>query len=493
MRIRTRRRILFALLSTAGLLLMAEAAVSVLGKRALLAWEAPVPVTQTGAPYLPGNPYLLWEMVPGSRTEVGVEVHVNTLGFRGPEITENKSQGVRRILILGDSTVYGHGVADDKVFAQVLNQSLGPNVEVINLGVPGYSTEQTLNLMDMRGWQLSPDLIIIANLWSDNNFDSFVDKTIISRQLDAETPWALTVSGWLKQSALYRWLDWHVRLEPRANEVKTVGWMLGRTPTGGYRRVSVNDYAGNLQLLVDKSRSRNADVLFLAFANSVDVGAQTDGAIAWPLYREVMATVARTNGAPLVEVESVYQASKRPWTDLFIDEMHPSEAGHKLIANALESAIQPWQENNGFDLNSSNEPLPTWDDPFARGEGPPLNQINTAQITLTGSIVGAPSGVPVQIDLIDLSQSRPNSSNPMVGSARFDHVDTFEMPAPGSGEFGIKVYLDREGDGPSSDDTVFTFDTTIKATGKSIDGLIINLHDRSLGWTTPNTTSASPR
>ena len=99
MRLRTQRRLSLGLLTAAGLLLMAEAAVSVLARRTLLAWEAPVPVTKTGAPYLPGNPYLLWEMVPGTRTEMGATVTVNSLG-RSPgdqAIRREARGGARRL------------------------------------------------------------------------------------------------------------------------------------------------------------------------------------------------------------------------------------------------------------------------------------------------------------------------------------------------------------------------------------------------------------
>jgi len=473
---------------------MAEAAVSVLGRRALLAWEAPVPVTHTGAPYLPGNPYLLWEMVPGERQEMGVQVNVNALGFRGPETSVQKRPGQRRIILLGDSTVYGHGVADEQVFAQRLNRELGDDIEVLNLGTPGYSTAQSINLMEMRGWALAPDLVVIANLWSDNNFDSFVDKTLISTRINSDASWTPALSAGLQRSALYRWLDWHIRLAPRADEVKTVGWMLGRTPTGGYRRVSVNDYAVNLQSLVNKARSIGSDVAFLAFANAVDLGAETEGAIAWPLYREVMEAVAQKNGAPMVEVKPIYEASGLDRNELFLDEMHPTAAGHGLIAEALHNALQPWVVGSGFELTPDPTPLPVWDDPFARGEGPPVGEVNTARVTLSGSITGAPDGVPIQIDLIDLSDERSNSNNPMVGSARFDHVDTFEMPAPSSGTFAVRVYLDREADGPSSDDPVYLFDNPpIRATGESLRGLQLNLKDSTMNWVTPAPTNSRPQ
>ena len=376
---------------------MAEAAISLLARRTLLAWEAPVPVTKTGAPYLPGNPYLLWEMVPGTRTEMGATVTVNSLGFRGEEVTVNKPTGIRRVVVLGDSTVYGHGVEDDETFSAQLSERLGPSVQVLNLGTPGYSTAQSINLMTMRGWRLQPDAVIVANLWSDNNFDSFVDKTLLSERHDAaRTPFP-SAAKLLQSSALYRWLDWHLRLADRAGEVETVGWMLGRTPTGGHRRVSVNDYAANLQALAAEAKARNAEVAFLAFANAVDLGDDTDGAIAWPLYREVMQAVAKRVGAPFLPVKDAFVNSGNDHLTLFLDEMHPTPVGHAIIADTLAATFLPWRDGASLMTSPDLTPLSTWDDPFARGEGPPPDSPTSAAVTLSGSIRNAPPGITIQV------------------------------------------------------------------------------------------------
>ena len=490
MRPRTRRRFIFGSLTVAGLLLMVEASVSIFARNTLTRWEAPVPVTHTGAPYLPGNPYLLWEMVAGTRTEMGVEVSVNTLGFRGPQTTQAKPTGIRRVLLIGDSTVYGHGVAQEAAFASRLDESLGPSIEVINLGVPGYSTEQSLNLMDLRGWSLEPDLLVIASLWSDNNFDAFIDKELLSERSAFEHSSVAGVSRVLQRSALFRWMDWHLRLGPKAEAVNTVGWMLGRQPTGGFRRVPVNDYGSNLQRLVDLAAAKGAQTTFLALANSSDLGAPTEGAIAWPLYRQVMADVALRNGAPVLDVQSAFEADGAPWEDLFLDEMHPTERGHALIAGALLEQLNPWVENQDFGLTPVPSAPPIWDDPFARGEGPPTDNPSLATVTLSGSVIGVPEGMPIQIDLIDLDPNAPNGQNPMVGSARFDHVDPFEMPAPRSGAFGIRIYLDKAADGPSSGDPVHEFfDTPIEATGSSLTKIVIDLSDDTIRWATEPPTS----
>lgn len=491
---RTRRRIGFTVLTFCGLLLMAEAAVSIFARSTLMRWEAPVPVTHTGAPYLPGNPYLLWEMVAGEREEMGVAVTVNAHGFRGPPIQTDKPEGTKRILIVGDSTVYGHGVGQTATFAHLLDASLGPSIEVINLGVPGYSSAQSLNLLSLRGWKLHPDLVIVASLWSDNNFDAFVDKELLSEQAAFQSGWSGQFIDVLQNLALYRWLDWKLRLEARADEVNTVGWILGQQPSGGMRRVEVNDYAANLQRFADEARQRNAEVLFLGFANSVDLGAETDGAIAWPLYREVMTTIAKHNGAPMVNIGPVFEAANQPWQDLFIDELHPSERGHELIAEALTVSLNDWVETGRF--NSVPEPQETtvWDDPFARGEGPAPKSPTVARVTLAGRVVGAPEGTPIQIDLINLNPERNSGDNPMLGSARFDHVDPFEMPAPRSGVFGVRVYLDREGDGPSRGDPVHEFfSPPIQATGKSMSGIVIDLNTDRIQWVNTPPTNAHPQ
>jgi lysophospholipase L1-like esterase len=421
---------------------------------------------------------------------MGVEVSVNTLGFRGPETTRAKPAGIRRVLLIGDSTVYGHGVAQEATFASRLNESLGPMIEVINLGVPGYSTEQSINLLELRGWSLEPDLLVVASLWSDNNFDAFIDKDLLSERSAFEHSAAAGVSRVLQRSALYRWLDWHLRLGPKAEAVKNVGWMLGRQPTGGFRRVAVNDYGANLQRLVDLAASAGAQTAFVALANSADLGAPTEGAIAWPLYREVMTDVALRNGAPLLDVQTVFEADGAPWGDLFLDEMHPTERGHALIASALQDQLIPWVEHQDFGLTPTASTPPVWDDPFARGEGPPTDHPSLAAVTLSGSVIGVPEGMPIQIDLIDLGPDSAPGDNPMVGSARFDHVDPFEMPAPRGGAFGIRIYLDKAADGPSAGDPVHEFfDTPIEATGSSLTGIVIDLSNDTIRWASEPPTS----
>lgn len=77
-----------------------------------------------------------------------------------------KPPGTRRILILGDSVVYGTGVEREQTFAKRLETRLG-NVEVINSGVPGYSPYNELQYYRSRGRAFQPDLVLLTVCFND--------------------------------------------------------------------------------------------------------------------------------------------------------------------------------------------------------------------------------------------------------------------------------------------------------------------------------------
>jgi len=452
-----KRRALVGGMIAAGCWLLAEAAVTTLARDTLIRWQSPVPRSPSGAPYLPGNPYLLWEMVPGQRTELGVQVTVNDLGLRGPAIAQTKPPGIRRVLVVGDSTVYGHGVADEAVFARRLDAALGPGVEVLNGGVPGYTTEQSLNLLSLRLWDLEPDLLIIASLWSDNNFDSFVDRELVSSHRAFEGRWSTPLAQAAAHSAVYRFLDWHLRIAERETAVREVGWMLGRAPQGDRRRVAVNEYAQNLQRMVDAATVHGADVAFLGLANHVDLGAETSGAHAWQLYREVMADAATRNGAPLVSVPAIFAESGLTWKALFMDQMHPTAQGHTLIAEALVDALGPWMEGTAL-AQPSAAPVPRYEDPYTRGE--PSAGATGPGPSGRGEIRGlvhTATPTPLQIDVL-ITDPRTGEAIQVAGE-RLPGPGTFTLAVPADRPITLRVYRDPDGDGPGPGDPLVDFPT----------------------------------
>jgi hypothetical protein len=94
------------------------------------------------------------------------DLRTNALGFRDVAHGE-KPAGVTRVAVLGDSFVFGSGVKQDETLTRRLAALLGPSFEVINLGVPGYGTDQALLTLSRFGPRLSPDVVLAGFFWND--------------------------------------------------------------------------------------------------------------------------------------------------------------------------------------------------------------------------------------------------------------------------------------------------------------------------------------
>jgi lysophospholipase L1-like esterase len=99
--------------------------------------------------------------------EYRINVQYNAEGWRGATGRFSKPPGVFRIVVLGDSFVDGYTLPAQDRFTEVLEISLRPRVDVINLGVAGYSTDQELLLLDREGWKYQPDLVVLAFYYND--------------------------------------------------------------------------------------------------------------------------------------------------------------------------------------------------------------------------------------------------------------------------------------------------------------------------------------
>lgn len=113
-----------------------------------------------------------WRGVPGasmvhSGPEWRVEVKMNGKGFRSKEEEYARASGKKRIVVLGDSYALGYGVSEEAGFASQLDRILGGDVEVVNLGMSGYSTDQELLLLEREGVRYDPDLVIVAVYLND--------------------------------------------------------------------------------------------------------------------------------------------------------------------------------------------------------------------------------------------------------------------------------------------------------------------------------------
>lgn len=84
-------------------------------------------------------------------------LRINSLGMRGPEVSASPAPGTLRILLVGDSTLYGGSyVSNDELYARQLEAALngaglGRRVEVAALGVNGWGPFHQLGWLRSRG------------------------------------------------------------------------------------------------------------------------------------------------------------------------------------------------------------------------------------------------------------------------------------------------------------------------------------------------------
>ncbi len=114
------------------------------------------------------DPVLGWRPRPGLRfhyeREGSAEIAINAAGFRDIDHPRRKPPGTWRIAVLGDSVVEAREVPIEETFWKRLETMLptgsARRVEVLNFGVNGYSTAQSLLTLERVALDYEPDLVI---------------------------------------------------------------------------------------------------------------------------------------------------------------------------------------------------------------------------------------------------------------------------------------------------------------------------------------------
>jgi hypothetical protein len=93
-------------------------------------------------------------------------VHQNQFGLRGPDNTQLKNTGKKRVLVLGDSYVWGVGANQEELFTTP--EVYGTNDELINCGVSGYGTDQEYLFYLRTGQRFDVAQVVLAfTLYND--------------------------------------------------------------------------------------------------------------------------------------------------------------------------------------------------------------------------------------------------------------------------------------------------------------------------------------
>jgi Flp pilus assembly protein TadD len=122
------------------------------------------------------NPILGFELKANCRSDkpdfIQTYERTNSHGQRDRERTLRKPDGVRRVLLLGDSVVEGYGLRESETISRQLEDLYGDgSTEVLNFGVSAYCTLAEVELLEVKGLRFDPDVVVLV--FVENDFDNF--------------------------------------------------------------------------------------------------------------------------------------------------------------------------------------------------------------------------------------------------------------------------------------------------------------------------------
>jgi len=294
------------------------------------------------------------ELVPNVRYKIGPdEFRINSKGFLGPEFSEKKPNGTFRIISMGDSCTFTNGVwarAYPALLERLLTKDASPKAfEVINAGIEGYNSTLTRARLADEILSYDPDVVTIYIGWND------LMKT--SPQDDASSSGPIGIFARIKQESYlfkaYRKLIFFY-LRPLFGKLE-IHVDKGRAPPfDAYVPVQYRD---NVEAMIKLLRAKHIKVMLFTLSTVVTPAMSQDelkkqnvvfpyyaGASDVPsllalvrAYNAVILELSRKYAVPMVDLNAVFDEQDKK--KLFWDTMHPSYAGHEVIARAIDQRM----------------------------------------------------------------------------------------------------------------------------------------------------------
>jgi lysophospholipase L1-like esterase len=317
------------------------------------------------------------------------------LAYDTAQIADSKTP---RIVAIGDSNTYGWGVPAEATWVEVLDRAL-PRANVINLGVPGYSSFQGYRRLLKHGDRLHPAVLIASFNFNDRGY-------VYGHNGDSEQKFAQAFDAQHSAGRRLQWVDKIYMAKVMRSVMRRVGLIRTDPPIntdihGLDARVPPASYRENLRKIAEYGRVKGIPVIFIllkdnpyytrqinagieyrqrgeyerairalriGLTNQIsgtlarkylvrtyeDMGAADTAAELGKLepqgigiggghpiytdleYNKIMIEVAHEFGVKLVDARPMLDADP----DQFVDMCHPDEVGHARIAALVLKAVK---------------------------------------------------------------------------------------------------------------------------------------------------------
>ncbi len=152
----------------------------------------------------------LFRLKPDLELDLGsFTMRTNALGFRGPTQSQQKQDGVYRVLVLGDSVAFGWGVDEEVTFLRRFEAEWNANherkIEICNAGCLVYDTTQQWALLRDQGLALQPDLVLLVYVVNDiEPSRDIVEEALLGKKPDPSEAVPDAGDAWTSLASMLR-------------------------------------------------------------------------------------------------------------------------------------------------------------------------------------------------------------------------------------------------------------------------------------------------
>ncbi len=248
----------------------------------------------------------------------GFDVRMNSLGLRSPELG---ASGRRRLLILGDSVVFGWGVAQDQIVSaqaqRVLDERAPGSWEVVGAGVVSWNTRNEFEFLVEEGDRIGAAAIALIVTSNDVVPHDEGRTAVAIDSLRAEFAAAAT-----RTPRAYRWLVAHSYAIATAHYLRRARAVASDRPEKfcDASPASSRDASLAMESMAAYCRERGIVLVPFLFLDPVSP--------CWELFEGVLARNGlEARALPVVLRDQGYRNSA-------VDP-HPNAKGHRLMAEKI--------------------------------------------------------------------------------------------------------------------------------------------------------------
>jgi lysophospholipase L1-like esterase len=294
-----------------------------------LFWHSKIQREHVGVILKQGNREIIHE---------GIQYKTNSLGLRNKEIQIGKPEGVKRILALGDSFVWGDGLLEEDLVTVKLENSLNninaQRIEIINGGIGGFNTNDEFEQLKRLSPIYEPDLVVV--FFFTNDLLQTTNKAGVKRKRKSVISWRQNIKEKLRRNSKFFAYLYYLYKTKYASKIGVPQFML---PPDYF---NLNDskpgwvaFKNGIRQMQNYVQKKNIGFLFVMIPTLTTF----DENYPYMELREKVAEFVKFNNIHLIDLFDIF-APYQP-VDLWVSKLNSHWNGHAttIAANEIKNHI----------------------------------------------------------------------------------------------------------------------------------------------------------